>query len=147
MPEPRLAIVKAQETLFFSHWEGKLCQWVLATIENRWGRPMPGTGTIAAAGEEVATPLEVAPGVREYRCYAPTLWPHHPPVAEAPVRLTTPEGVATAVTSVGHHRPWTVYLLSDVCTDYTWVYHDEESCRADDADLMEAELALAEATR
>ncbi len=147
MPEPRLAIVKAQETLFFSHWEGKLCQWVLATIENRLGQPVPGTVTIAAAGEEVATPLEVAPGVREYRCYAPTLWPHHPPVAEAPVRLTTPEGVATAVTSVGHHRPWTVYLLSDVCTDYTWVYHDEESCRADDADLMEAELALAEATR
>jgi hypothetical protein len=147
MPKPRVAVVKAKETIYFSHWEGKLCQWVLVTIENRLARPVQGTVSIVAGGEEATTPLTVAPGVWEYRCYAPTLWPHHPPVSDAPVRLVTAEGAVTATTSVGHHRPWTIYLLSDVCTDYTWVYHDEESCRADDAELMEAELALAEATR
>lgn len=147
MPKHRVTVVKTKETIYFSHWAGKLCQWIGVTIENRLERPEQGTVSIVAGGEEAITPLEIAPGVREYRCYAPTLWPHHPPVPDAPLRLVTAEGAVTATTSVGHHRPWTVYLLSDVCTDYTWVYHDEESCRADDAELMEAELALAEATQ
>ncbi len=37
-------------------------------------------------------------------------------------------------------HPWTVYLLSDVCTDYTWAYDSACAMKADDAALLLAEL-------
>src|SRR5439155_14305025 len=74
------------------------------------------------------------------------LWPHHPPVAHAPMRLRIGDTAWTATVSVGSHRPWTMYLLSDVCTDCTFVYDHEAACRIDDANLTAAEIALAKAT-
>jgi hypothetical protein len=142
-----IAIVGTRETFFFSHEAGTLCQWIMVTIESRLAAPARGTLAIAAGGEEVVTALEVAPGVHEYRCHAPTLWPDHALVVEAPVRLVVGGEVATGSAPVGHHRPWTIYVLADVCTDYTWVYGSEQEMRADDAELTEAELRLAEATR
>jgi len=147
MSESKIAILETKETIFFSHRREQVCQWIMVAIENRSDRPVRGTAAIAAGGEEVSTPLEILPGVREYRCLAPILWPRHPAVAAAPLRLTAGTDVVTGTTSVGTHRPWTVYLLSDVCTDYTWVYADEETPRADDAALLEAELAVADARR
>src|SRR5690606_25291271 len=44
-------------------------------------------------------------------------------------------------------RPWKIYLLSDICTDYTWVYDGEELPRAHDAAVTQAELELADATQ
>ncbi len=49
-----------------------------------------------------------------------------------------------STTPVGNHRPWTFYVLSDGCTDYAWVYHDEREFRRDDAAVTEAELSVAE---
>jgi alpha-mannosidase len=143
--DSKIIIVETKETIFFSRQQEWLRQWIMVTVENRGDRPLAGTATIAAGGEEATTALEIAPGVREYRCYAPALWPHHPPVADAVLCLAVGKSVVTATTSVGNHRPWTVYLLSDVCTDYSWVYADEEAFRADDAALVEAELAVADA--
>jgi alpha-mannosidase len=40
-----------------------------------------------------------------------------------------------------------LYVLSDVCTDATWVHHDYPAVRKDDADLTAAELALSQAMR
>ncbi len=146
MSEP-IAIVETRETLFFSHEAGRLCQWIMVTIESRLEQSTPGSVTITAGGEEVTTALEVMPGVSEYRCYAPALWPERAPASQAPVRLVAAGHTVTATTSVGHHRPWTVYVLSDDCTDYTWVYGSEQEMRADDAELTEAELRAAEETR
>lgn len=138
-------IINTQETIFFSYVEGRLRQWVTATIWNSRPEAVQAVVTIEAGGERVATPLELLPGVREYTCYAPVLWPLHPPETAAPLRLTVGDEIATAAVSIGTHRPWTIYLLSDVCTDYTWAYAREEDVRADDAALTEAELTLAEA--
>ncbi|MCK4375537.1 MAG: hypothetical protein KAX19_09415, partial [Candidatus Brocadiae bacterium] len=146
MSEGEFAIAATKETVFFSRRQGGLCQWIMTTIENRSERSVRGTVTIEAAGEQVTTPLEIGPGVGEYRCYAPALWPERPPTDQAPVRLKVGEATVTSAAAVGHHRPWTVYLLSDVCTDYTWAYGDEQRVRSDDADLTEAEIAQAEAT-
>ena len=142
---PHLSLVTATETIFFSVIAEKLRQWVMVTVDNRLAAPLSARVTITAGGEEVVTPLELAPGVREYCCYAPALWPDRPPDRQAQVRLTAGEESVTTTTSVGRHRPWTIYLLSDVCTDYTWVYDDEEMPRAHDAAITEAELTLAEA--
>ncbi len=147
MSESKIVILETKETIFFGHEEDKLRQWAMVTIENHLDKPVHGSLAIAAGGEEAVTPLEIVPGVREYRCYAPTLWPHHPPVPDASVRLTVGGNEVTAAASVGTHRPWTVYLLADTCTDYTWVYDNEQDCRRDDAQLTEAEIALAEATK
>ena len=96
--------------------------------------------------EQVRTPLTLTPGVREYRCFAPVLWPDGPLLEAAPVTLEVGgRTVAEAVTSVGNHRPWTFYVLSDVCTDYAWVYSDEREFRSHDAAVTEAELTVAEA--
>lgn len=140
----RIRILGSQETLFFSHLESQLGQWIMLTVESRLDRPTSGRATIAVGDRSMTTPLEIVPGVREYRCYAPVLWPDHPPVEQAAAKLVAGEYSVQATTPAGHHRPWTVYLLSDVCTDYTWVYASEEECLDDDAALTEAELALAE---
>ena len=142
-----ISIVETKETIFFSHERGALCQWILVTIENHFGQALAGTVAIEAGSEEVVTQLEVLPGVREYRCYAPTLWPAHPPVPVAPVRLAVGSEIVTSTASVGTHRPWTVYLLSDACTDYTWVYDDVADVHAHDAAITEAEMAQVEETR
>lgn len=142
-----ISILQTRETIFFSHAGGKLRQWIMATIENRLEQSLQGAVVIKAGGEEVITALVIEPGIREYRCYAPVLWPKCPPVSDASLRLTVGENVITSTTSVGTHRPWKVYLLSDVCADYTWGYDNEASFRRDDAELTEAELVLAEATK
>ncbi len=146
MREQSIAIVETRETIFFSHVGGRLRQWIMVTVESRLALPAQGTVTIAAGGEEADTCLEIVPGAREYRCYAPTLWPAQPPEPQAPVRLLVAGEIAAATAGVGSHRPWTVYVLADDCTDYTWVYGDEAAMRADDAELTAAELALCEAT-
>ncbi len=147
MSESGFAIVGAEETIYFSHEAGKLRQWVLVTVESGLGESVEATAAVTAGCEEVLTHLTLEPGVREYRCFAPTLWPDRPPEDAARVRLTAGGQTATGTVHVGHHRPWTVYVLSDACTDYAWVYGDEQTLRADDAELTEAELELIEATR
>gem|GEM_PF-647019 len=147
MPESKITVFEAQETIFFGREQGRLRQWIMVTIGYRSERPVQGQVEIEAGGEKVITRLEIAPGVRQYRCDAPTLWPHHPPLARAPLRLAAGGDMVTSTAPVGAHRPWTVYLLSDVCTDYTWVYDDVEAVHADDAAITEAESALAEATQ
>ncbi len=147
MPESRIAIVETKETLFFSHEAGPLRQWIMVTVESRLAESVAATVTIAAGGEEAVTQLTLVPGVREYRCFAPVLWPAHPPVEDARVRLAAGSQKASATAPVGHHRPWTIYVLADDCTDYVWAYGNVQSVRADDADLTEAEIRLSEATR
>jgi alpha-mannosidase len=44
------------------------------------------------------------------------------------------------VNSKQFSRSWKVYLLSDVCTDYTWAYDSLSAMKADDAALLRAEL-------
>ncbi len=143
---PDLAVVEAHETLFFSHDGGRLRQWLMATVACRLRKPVPATITVTAGGEEAVTTFELLPGAHEYRCYAPALWPDRPPEEAAPLCLQAGGAQAGAVVRVGHHRPWTVYVLADDCTDYTWVYGDEQTMRADDAELTRAELELAEGT-
>jgi hypothetical protein len=152
MQDSSLAVVSCQETVFFKRVaepdvaaaEPVLCQQVLVTIANRGPVPLAGRVTIAAGGHGVETRLEIAPGVAEYACFGPTLWPHRPPEPAALLRLDTEEAVLEAVTPLGHHRPWTVFLLSDTCTDCTWVYDSLEEVIQHDAAITEAEMSLAE---
>lgn len=146
MTESSLAIIETKETIYFSREEGWLRQWMQVTVESRLDRPAAGTITIKAAGDEVTTRVEIMPGVRQYRAYAPTLWPDHARISDAGVWVQARNCTASARTTVGTHRPWKVYLLSDACTDYVWMYEEEAACRADDAAVTAAELEQVEAT-
>lgn len=151
MSQNDLAVIAACETIFFSHAgpsrDYPLRQWILVTIANHGEAPVSGSVTITLGDEEVRTELDLACGVHEYRCYAPTLWPNRSPVVDAALQLVVSDGrLVNATTAVGHHRPWIAYLLSDTCTDCTWVYNNEEQVRIDDAAILEAELQLAESS-
>ena len=147
MSSDDLSILETRETVFYGDHDGKLCQWIGLDHREQTGCRCPATVLIAGGGDEAATRVTGSmPGVREYRVYAPTLWPCYPAIDQAPVRLTIAGQTWLATVGVGHHRPWSLYLLSDVCTDYCWAYSDEQACRADDARLVEAEMGLAEST-
>jgi len=146
----KVDILATKETIFFSHYQGKLCQWIEVTTrcEARGENgPFQASISIQACGETVTTFLELEPGEHTCRCFAPTLWPRYAPVSAASVSLLMEGTQATATVSVGTHRPWVVYLLADVCTDATWVYHNFYPVRKDDADLTATELRLCESTR
>ena len=133
-----ITLLNAKETVFFSHVEGRLCQWVDLRFSNDSAGEISATLTISAGGETVEIRLLIPPGESACHAYAPTLWPEPP--AEGLLTLRTGEQTLEARIPLGHHRPWTVYLLSDVCTDYVWAYDAVEPMRADDAALTKAEL-------
>ncbi len=147
MPSSKLKILGSQETLYFSHNAGELCQWVLLELENDSSDLLTGEALIQAAGLEARTPLDIQPGVQQYRVYAPTLWPEHEPEPQARLTISTAADEITGAVAVGSQRPWVVYLVADVCTDATWVYDNYPAVIQDDADLTMKEIELAEATR
>lgn len=144
---PLLSCTGSQETLFFSTVEGKLRQWIELTLASGFTTPQTAEASLRAGGETVTTQFLLQPGAATYRVYAPLLWPERQPEEAAPLTITAAGQTVETACPVGHHRPWTVYVLADVCTDATWVYADYASARKDDADLTAAELSLAEATR
>ena len=50
------------------------------------------------------------------RCPAPVLWPGGPD-AGARLRVRHGKRVAERTITIGTRRPWTIYLLSDLCAD------------------------------
>jgi hypothetical protein len=133
-----ISLLNANETVFFSHVEGCLRQWVDLRLSNDSVNEISTVLTITAGGEAVETRLLILSGDMIYRAYAPVQWPRPP--EESWLNLRTDEQQLETRICLGHYRPWTVYLLSDVCTDYVWAYDAEESMRADDAALTKAEL-------
>lgn len=146
MSDSAFTIVSAEETMFFSTVDHQLRQWIAVTIASGMPAPVTAVATIGAAGASATTSFEVRPGVWEYYCYAPCLWPEHPPEPNAMLRIIGGQARAETQLAVGGHRPWTVYLLADVCTDYTWVYDDELPMKQDDAAVTMAEIIAAEQT-
>lgn len=140
-------ILHAEETIFFSTYKKNLCQWIKVTIESSQAGTEQGKIELTAGGKKTVTELNIKPGINEYRCYAPLLWPKHAPANNASVILKTKTQTVRSTVSVGMHRPWKAYLLSDVCTDYTWVYGSEKEMRYDDAALTDTEIELAEKTK
>lgn len=142
-----ISLVKSQETIFFGNHEGELRQWISVDIESKSEKQAEGTVTLTAGGEHVTTRVTLRPGKASYRIYAPVLWPDRKPEPEAQIILKCGGTEVRGKCPVGHHRPWVIYALADVCTDATWVYDNTEDMRKDDADLTAAELLLNEVTQ
>jgi hypothetical protein len=143
-----ISILGCRETIYFSFIPGtqELAQWVLVRVENEASGMQSARLTVEAGGKRTVTALDILPGSREYRCFAPKLWPEQPMEREANVRLDYSGGSCSTRCSVGSFRPWTLYLLSDTCSDYTWTYSTELRYKADDVALTEAELKALDAT-
>jgi alpha-mannosidase len=144
----QISFVSSRETIYFSHWNDCLCQWIFITVENRVGNTLPCTVEIAFGNRKSITPLDLHPGNGDYRCYAPCLFPERITTpAEAHFLLKMGETLLETNIPAGNFRPWKIYLLSDVCSDMTWRYSDWDAMCHDDALLTHTELALAEETR
>lgn len=140
-----IAVLSSHERPFFSSMDGALRQWIDVTIASRLPAPLEARVTISAAGMNAETAVQLQPGVWEYRCLAPQLWPAHPPEPAAALSVEAGTQRAEATVPVGGHRPWTVYLLADACTDATWVYDDLRPMKEDDAAITLAEMDVADA--
>jgi hypothetical protein len=141
-------LVELREEIFFGRDpHGELRQWITVTVASPAPTAIAARLRIDASGVAAETDLELRPGVHGYRGFAPVLWPDRKQAPHATATLTTQDATCTGTVSVGSYRPWTVYLLSDICTDYTWVYDQEELPRAHDAAVTQAELAVADATQ
>ncbi|NPV87295.1 MAG: hypothetical protein HPY45_14955 [Anaerolineae bacterium] len=138
-----LSILSAQATRFFDTQQGALCQRVELTADLRALSPLPGEVVIALGKHSVRTALTLQPGTHRYLCWAPY---DGAGAAQARLTLQARQSAVHTQIRVGGYRPWTVYVLADVCSDSTWVYDDEAQMRADDAALLDRTLDLMDQT-
>ncbi len=134
-----LTVHDARETIFFSKVAGRLCQWVELDLSWRGWRGQLQV-EISARGTRATRDVMVYGRDRiTVRCPAPAVWPE-PPCTDARLVIRRGERTAEGILIVGSHRPWTVYLLSDLCADDTWAYSDLEAHDRDDYLTTLAEL-------
>ena len=123
--------VSAFETVFFYRVDGELLQKIELTVD--LDRPGSVEAIVDAGAKGVRKTAfgEMGAGRHVLCCHAPVVYPNivdgrHKPLA---ARLTVQAGPDTAecFVTLGRHRPWTVYVLQDVCSDFTWGMPDEQT--------------------
>ena len=145
----KFAVHDCRETVFFSTEGGRLCQWIEINVSCRL---YPGNLRIeiTTAGQIAATRLRAASGSANervtLRAFAPARWPK---TADPNARLIIrhKDRAYEARITVGSYRPWTIYLLSDLCADDTWDYADLKAHDRDDYLTTLAELAAGQDNR
>jgi hypothetical protein len=141
---PGFSLSEVRETLFFSHHDGHLSQWLDADVDVLGPRKSLDF-TIVSRKQKVTTsivlnsPTDVTR--HTIRLHAPVCWPN-PEDSHARLLVRGDNGSAEGVITIGRHRPWTVYVLSDLCADDTWAYGDLEAHDQDDYLTTCAELGL-----
>lgn len=119
---------QAQETIFFYHIGGRLCQRVDLSI--LCAKPFEGSVEIDAGqyGRQT-TAVSHSPNCHDpVAAYAPVVYPGKP--VTAAVRITGGALEASGSVEIGRHRPWTIYLMNDICADFTWTMPEEDTMEA-----------------
>jgi hypothetical protein len=129
-----------RETPFFSTVEGQLCQWIELDLSCAEGWRKFLSIEIRSGGKTARRRVALRQGEYTLRGYAPALWPA-PPDAEAKLVLASGSETTHGRLTIGSHRPWTMYLLSDCCADDSWAYGDLNEHDRDDYRTTLAELA------
>lgn len=134
-----LSVHGVRETIFFSEVDGRLCQWVELDLSwQGWRADLE--VSIAARGSRREKHVAVFGGGEiTVRCPAPVLWPGKA-TDGARLRIRHGKRIAEGAIRVGTHRPWTIYLISDLCADDTWAYGDLAAHDRDDYLTTLAEL-------
>jgi len=138
---PHLEIHDCRETIFFSEVDGRLCQRMeLDICWTAWRGVLDvEISTNDASASRNLYVKGTGPDTRAtVRCWAPAVWPDGPVQARLTVRWR--DRVAEGHVTIGSHRPWTIYLLSDLCADDTWAYDNLEEHDGDDCATTLAEL-------
>ena len=118
--------VKAKETLFFYKIDGTLRQEIELEIENPSSAAVNveaviSTNSHGACSYKIS---RVESGKSTVKCYAPVVFPNladgkHRPV-KAELLLADDRQLFKGEIVIGRHRPWTIYICQDICTDFTW---------------------------
>ena len=132
-----------RETMFFSTVDNQLCQWIEMDLKGVNRQRKLVSFEIRSKGKSARREVVVRSDDLTIRCYAPTVWPD-PPDEEAELIITCGEKKAVGTITIGGHRPWTLYLLSDCCADDSWAYSDLEKHDRDDYRMTIAELMVNE---
>jgi hypothetical protein len=122
----------ANETVFFYETVNGLAQKIELSIS--LDKPCGGLSVTIDAGtkgsmETVFYGLE--PGTHTLHCHAPVVYPNlvdgiHRPVG-AKIAVDTGDARETGMLALGRFRPWTIDVLQDICTDFTWGMQDEQT--------------------
>lgn len=124
---------KAQETIFFYRAGGRLRQRVDLKIDH--GEPFEGIVEIDSGefGRET-TEISYIPACEEpIAVWAPVIYPNIADGRPRPANATiTISGGAAACgeLQIGRHRPWTIFLMNDICADFTWTLPEEDTMEA-----------------
>lgn len=122
----------AVDTVFYYRVDGELAQKV--ELEIRLDKPCAGLEVeidAGAKGRRVTKFAGLEAGGHVLACYAPVVYPnissgrHEPVPAELAVKA---DGLtARGAVTLGRFRPWTIYVLQDICSDYTWGMPDDQT--------------------
>ena len=123
--------VTARETVFFHTLHGQLCQKVEVMVDLAQPSRIEVIIDAGCKGMRTTTFEGMGAGRQVLSCFAPVVYPnlvngrHLPISAQLTVRVDGEifEGMVT----LGRHRPWTIYVMQDICTDFTWGMADEET--------------------
>jgi len=135
-----------RETMYFSEVAGQLCQWVEVDLEATDGRRKAIELEICSGRRSGRRRIVLRRGTATVRCYAPSLWPA-PADTRATLVVKGRDEAAKGRITIGSHRPWTLYLLSDCCADDSWAYSDLAAHDRDDYRTTAAEVAAGEQNR
>jgi hypothetical protein len=137
-----IEILACRETIFYREEGGSLHQWLEVDLES----PVSSANVSfeVRSGGRSARRLLVIPRTRPgerltVRIPAPVRWPRTPD-ANARLRVRRRGQRLDMRITIGTHRPWTFYLLSDLCADDTWAYGDLAAHDRDDYLATLAEL-------
>lgn len=125
--------------MFFSTLDGQLCQWIELKLKGTNGRRKLVSLEVRSKGRSARRDIVIKQGESTVRCYAPAIWPG-PPDEDAEFIVTCGTERATGKITIGSHRPWTLYLMSDCCADDSWAYSDLEKHDRDDYLITLSEL-------
>lgn len=147
MQKIKFRVVGINETIFFgiNPSSDHLANWLDLRMESSGEKTLSAVVEVTAAQMTEKTEILVSPGRSVLRCCAPVLWPDHEPQT-ADVKIIVGSEILTTRVEVGNHRPWTIHVLSDTCSDYTWTYGTEISYLSDDVALTEAEIEASYST-
>ena len=122
----------AVETVFFKTVDGELSQAVDLAV--RLEKPCASLEVVidaGAKGRRVTKFMNLPAGSHTLQCLAPVVYPNiaagkHKPLSATLTVLAGGKAAQGSVT-LGRHRPWTVYVLQDICSDFTWGMPDEQT--------------------
>jgi len=143
--------ITATETIFFYFIDKTLRQMIEVEIysETDYTKQILINISTPKHGKCTTKILGLKKGKNDIKCYAPVVFPNmidgkHVPI-KAELEVCDDQVILKDEFVLGKHRPWTIYVCQDVCTDFTWGMNAEDTIN-ESVELTKAHLAYMDIT-